>query len=609
MDEAADQADRKATARLLEYTARAYEKTQVVATSRPQTYGGETVIPGFATIQIQPLDEEAVATFVGKWCHALYRDEEKAGEHQAELVGAIRSKPEIEDMAVNPVMLTAIAALHWNRTRLPDQRTELYDSILTWLAQAREEKRKESRIPAVQCLSHMEHLAYTMHSDPRGKQVEITRHAAARALAPRFREIPENERAAAERFLEEEETDSGILIGRGNTLRYWHLTFQEYLAAKALVWRDADRQRLLFQEGRLYLPEWRETVLLLAGVLCKQDPERVDALLKEMFDTLQENTALAERARCVGLVGRVLQDLKSWNYRVADARYQENLDRVLPIFDVETARRLDFKTRLEAADALGQAGDPRLEQDNWVKVEGGRFLMGAQKEDAGGSNYDEEAYELESPVHPVAVSAFYLGRYPVTVFEYERFMAAGGYRKPQFWTEGDHGQFTEPGNWRRQLAYPNRPVVEVSWHEAAAYCQWAGGRLPTEAEWECAARGGREAVRYPWGNGAPDEQRANYGGGAGHPTPVGLYPPGAAPGGIHDLAGNVWEWVQDWYEAYPNEELDNPRGPARGDAKVARGGAWDDSPWVLRVSYRGWVVPVNRDDYLGFRCARELLSL
>jgi hypothetical protein len=187
LDEAADQADqadRKAMARLLEYTARAYEKTQVVATSRPQTYGGETVIPGFATIQIQPLDEEAVAAFVGKWCHALYRDEEKAGEHQAELLGSIRSKPEIQDMAVNPVMLTAIAALHWNRTRLPDQRTELYDSILTWLAQAREEKRKESRIPAVQCLAHMEHLAYTMHGDRRGKQVEITRHAAARAGAP-----------------------------------------------------------------------------------------------------------------------------------------------------------------------------------------------------------------------------------------------------------------------------------------------------------------------------------------------------------------------------------------------------------------------------------------
>jgi hypothetical protein len=221
LDEAADRTDRKAIARLLELTARVYENTQVVATSRPPAYGGETVIPGFVTIQIGPLEDKAVAAFVGKWCRALYRDQAKAGEHQAELLGAIRSKPEIQDMTVNPVMLTAIAALHWNRTRLPDQRTELYDSILTWLAQVREEKRKEARMPAVQCLGLMEHLAYTMLSDPRGKQVEITRLAAARVLAPRFRDVAEEERAAAaERFLEDEETDSGILVSRGNTLRY-----------------------------------------------------------------------------------------------------------------------------------------------------------------------------------------------------------------------------------------------------------------------------------------------------------------------------------------------------------------------------------------------------
>ena len=157
LDEAADRTDRKAMARLLELTARAYQKTQVVATSRPPAYGGETVIPGFTTIQIGPLEDDAVDAFVGKWCRALYRDEGKAGEHQAELLDAIRSKPEIQDMAANPVMLTAIAALHWNRTRLPDQRTELYDSILTWLAQAREETRREkARMPAVQCLGLME---------------------------------------------------------------------------------------------------------------------------------------------------------------------------------------------------------------------------------------------------------------------------------------------------------------------------------------------------------------------------------------------------------------------------------------------------------------------
>ncbi|MGA3025730.1 MAG: SUMF1/EgtB/PvdO family nonheme iron enzyme [Bryobacteraceae bacterium] len=611
LDEAADRTDRKAIARLLDLTARVYKKTRLVATSRPPAYGGETVIPGFVTIQIGPLEDEAVDAFVGKWCRALYRDEEKAGAHQAELLDAIRSKPEIQNMAVNPVMLTAIAALHWNRTRLPDQRTELYDSILTWLAQAREEKRKEARVPAVQCLGLMQHLAYTMLSDPKGKQVEITRHAAARVLAPRFREAPEEEQAAAaEQFLEDEETDSGILVSRGNTLRYWHLTFQEYLAAKALASKDEDRQRLLFQENRLYLPEWREAVLLLAGVLCKQDAERVDALLKEMLDRLGEKATLGERARCVGLVGRILQDLKSWNYRIADVRYRENLDRVLPIFEAEAARHIDFATRLEAADALGQAVDPRLEQDNWVKVEGGWFWMGAQDKDPGGRNYDEEAYPDESPVHPVEVPAFLLGRYPVTVFEYERFVAAGGYRDKQPWTAGGLGRSTEPLDWRRQLAYPNRPVVGVSWYEAAAYCKWDRGRLPTEAEWECAARCGRDGVRYPWGNEDPDEHRANFAGGPGHLTPVGLYPGGATPTGIQDLAGNVWEWVQDWWvDEYSGTEARNPKGPEQGNVRVLRGGAWGGNARFLRVSDRSRNVPEGRYVDLGFRCVRELLLL
>jgi predicted NACHT family NTPase len=281
------------------------------------------------TTGIQPLDEEAVGVFVGKWCRGLLGDEEKAAEHQTELLDAIRSSPSIADMAVNPVMLTAIAALHWNRKRLPDQRTELYESVLTWLAEAREEKRKHARVASVQCLGLMEHLAYTMHTDAKGKMVEITRHAAARALAPRFRDVPEEERvAAAWRFLEDEEIDSGILVGRGEALRFWHLTFQEYLAARALVWRDADRQRLLFQEGKLYLPEWRETVLLLAGVLCKQDPQRLDDLFGQMFDELGPDATLDERTRCAGLARRILRDLKSWKYVIADPRYRRLVDTV-----------------------------------------------------------------------------------------------------------------------------------------------------------------------------------------------------------------------------------------------------------------------------------------
>ncbi len=479
-------------------------------------------------------------------------------------------------MAGNPVMLTALAVLHWNSKRLPDQRSELYQSVIEWLANARDEKRTLRTVPAAQCLELMQHLAYSMLTDARGKQVEVTRFEAAQTLAPRFRGVPDEEQfAAAERFLDEEETDSGILVSRGNKLRFWHLTFQEHLAAGALASRDKDRPQLLFGEGKVYLPEWRETVLLLAGILCGQGTERIDVFLKGILDAPGGDAPLAARARAVGLIGRILQDLQSRNYRTADPRYRENLDRMVEIFDAKAAREIDFRTRLEAAEALGQAGDPRLARDNWVRVDGGTFWMGAQKLDPQGRNYDPEAYDGEAPVHQVELSPFFVGRYPVTVAEYQRFIAGGGYAKERFWKAGGYGASASPEHWQRQLRYPNRPVVEVSWYEAAAYCAWAEGRLPTESEWECVARGGREGARYPWGDDAPDVYRANYfEGGPGQPTPVGMYPDGATPQDVHDLAGNVWEWTADWFGDYRETGARNPKGPETGDWKSIRGGAW-----------------------------------
>jgi formylglycine-generating enzyme required for sulfatase activity len=605
LDEVPDLVQRKALARLLEKAARAYGTARVVATSRPPAYGGETVIPGFVTIQIAPLEDEAVAAFVENWCRALHGAAAKAAAHQAELMDAIGSKPEIQEMARNPVMLTALAVLHWNRKSLPDQRSELYQSVLEWLAAAHEEKRTT---PAKQCLDLMQHLAYTMHTDPKGKQAEVTRFAAARILAPRFRGVPEDEQhAAATSFLNEEEIDSGILVSRDDTLRFWHLTFQEYLAAAALASRDADRPKLLFNEGKLYLPDWRETVLLLAGILCGQGSERIDVFLSAILDGLGNEARLPARARAVGLIGRILQDLQSWNYHIADPRYRENLDRMIKIFDAKAVHEIDFQTRLEAAEALGQAGDPRLEkleQDNWVHLDGGPYRMGAQKPD------DPDAFDDESPVHQVEISPFSIGRYPVTVVEYDRFIAAGGYTEEKLWKAGGYGQFQAPGHWQRQLRYPNRPVAKVSWYEAAAYCAWAEGRLPTEAEWECAARAGRKGARYPWGNETPDQFRANYiEGGPGQPTPVGMYSEGATPQGIDDLAGNVFEWTADWWGGYSEAAARNPKGPEKGPGKVIRGGSWGVNPRRLRVSYRNWGDALARHGNIGFRCVRELLSL
>src|SRR5205807_343412 len=128
---------------------------------------------------------------------------------------------------------------------------------------------------------------------------------------------------------------------------------------------------------------------------------------------------------------------------------------------------------------------------------------------------------------------------PVTVQEYQRFGEVEGYQNRRWWSAGGFGRRPEPGEWDEQLQHRNRPVGNVSWYEAAAYCIWAGVRLASEAEWERAARG-LNARKYPWGNENPDAMRANYDeGGPGYPTPVGLYPAGATPEGVLDLAGNI----------------------------------------------------------------------
>jgi serine/threonine-protein kinase len=135
-------------------------------------------------------------------------------------------------------------------------------------------------------------------------------------------------------------------------------------------------------------------------------------------------------------------------------------------------------------------------------------------------------------------------------------------------------------------------VTGVNWFEASAYCAWDGVRLPTDAEWERAA-GGLEGREYPWGPAAPDETRANFEMKVGNPTPVGLYPAGATPDGVADMAGNVWEWVEDWYE--------------KDKVRVLRGGSFNGVSWVLRAALRLRCAPGVRDIDVGFRCVREVV--
>jgi formylglycine-generating enzyme required for sulfatase activity len=215
-------------------------------------------------------------------------------------------------------------------------------------------------------------------------------------------------------------------------------------------------------------------------------------------------------------------------------------------------------------------------------VPAGEFLMGS-----------EDFLEAERPRHRVHLDAFYIEKYAVTNALYSRFMRATGRKEPPDW---DHSNF----NGSQQ------PVVNVSWYDADAYCKWAGRRLPTEAEWEKASRG-IDGRMYPWG-AQWDPSRANSKENRlGKTTPVGSYPSGVSPYGVLDMAGNVLQWVADWYDKdyYRQSPERNPQGPQSGSEKVMRGGCWSYHPTDLRTSFRGSNIREDRANVLGFRCAKR----
>jgi formylglycine-generating enzyme required for sulfatase activity len=501
-------------------------------------------------------------------------------------------------MAGNPIMLTALAVLQHNDQRLPEYRVELYESILGWLAAAHQHK--EGRLPAEKCLEYMRKLALRMQDEPAGRLVQVNKRGAAELFTREFGGSVD----ANEVLLERETQDSGIISAVGSDLKFWHLSFQEYLAAREIA-SLGDQQQIqrVVESGKLYQPEWRETMRLLGGILRQQGEAKIDGLVDAILHV--DRPELADQVRCAALLSAMMRDLSRMKYKPKNPTYGPAVRKVMGIFDAGEAEDIEIGKRAEAADLLGQVGDPRLEEDNWVVIPAGNFQMGARKKRRGTRNDDPEAFVEEEPVHSVKLRGFRIRRFAVTVQEFAGFIKKDGYSVAKHWV-GGFDTAREPADWQMQKQFPNRAVTGVSWFEAAAYCAWAGGRLPTEAEWERAARG-PQSNRYPWGIQPPlNGSRANYGGEIGHVTPVGLFPEGNSSDGLCDMLGNVWEWCADWFENYGTGGVENPSGPKEGNAKVLRGGSWGVDPQYVRVSCRAGYGPAERDDDVGFRCAGEL---
>jgi iron(II)-dependent oxidoreductase len=305
-----------------------------------------------------------------------------------------------------------------------------------------------------------------------------------------------------------------------------------------------------------------------------------------------------------------------------EQQHRETLLYLFQLLDPSKKKRPDASIEVNSSLPLARA-ETTAAAGGMVSVPTGAFLMGAA--------WDSFAYDNERPAHEVAVPAFRIARAPVTNGEFARFIAEGGYERREFW--GEEGwQFREKEGWRSPLYWrrdagggwierrmfaetplaEDHPVTGVSWYEAEAYANFAGKRLPTEAEWEKAAswdeaRGAKR--RFAWGDEEPDALRCNFGGHAWGTTPAAALPAGASPYGCLDMTGNVWEWTSTPFEGFQGfEPFPYPEYSEvwfDGDHRVLKGGSWATSPSVLRTSFRNFFRRHFRIAFAGLRLAED----
>ncbi len=225
---------------------------------------------------------------------------------------------------------------------------------------------------------------------------------------------------------------------------------------------------------------------------------------------------------------------------------------------------------------LSPTTDKEPSTEGMVYLEGGNFLMGSND------------VRDEAPEEEVYVGPFWMDVHPVTVGEFARFLQATSHPEPRFWRDPQYNG-------------PDQPVVGITWAEARAYAKWQGKDLPTEAQWEFAARG-KENRRYPWGNLPPEPTLCNFGDNLGMPSIISMHERGATPEGIQDMAGNIMEWTQDAFVPYPVARRTSGNGAQNAPRKAVRGGCWNSRPGELTSTARKGLFPESRLNTVGFRC-------
>lgn len=614
----------------------------IIITSRPTAINKALVKAlGFQDFKLLDLTSTQIKDFVHNFFNIYHGKNELMGKEDAQaFLSALDSSEAAQEFAANPLYLTIMILMHKKHTVLPKKRLQLYAEFYEMLLLQRATDPSLGKMadkPIFEVMDYkgepilwgvedysplMQHIAFITHSDDQDN-VSISAERVLKAMQQRGLQVElksMSEKDFANRFLQFTDNNLGILIYRGEFFGFSHRSLQEYLAARHLSNFDLQQVINFWTDMVLKKPDrWLEvTRLLFCEIRSRQN------FLKSIENQWLRDINDTKDARVIYTIGAIISDLEGFYERSGIIRpLHQSLTGVL------TRRRdrsHDYPSLfLACGDALGLMNEPHIDVFDPPMV----FLNPKTP-----FNMGSEEYDREKPIHPVQLSPYWIGKYPVTNKEFAEFIKHGGYDHKEYWID-DETQFKFKGIdfWEKELkeklprywldekfgrSRPLAPVVGISWYEAMAYCMWLSKnnpgkkfRLPTEAEWEFAARGFTDS-RFPWGNTPePNPELTNfYDSKLEQTTAVGSYP--AASGAtadngknveIFDLAGNVWEWCYDWYDGsyYHHSPDKNPIGPETGERRVVRGGSFIDDWGGLRCANRNDGYPLNRDVDVGFR--------
>ena len=650
---------RKQIKQAVEDFGKAFGKVRMLVTSRTYAYRQQDWrLSQFAEAVLAPFVPTQVERFIDRWyehtadLRHLNRDD--AQGRAALLKQAIRSNERLTALSVRPLLLTLMASLHaWRGGDLPEKREELYADTVSLLLEWWESPKVVRDVDG-KPIVFQPSLAEWLATD-RAKVRELLNEMAYKVHGTQpetvgTADIPEGELLAGLLHLSRNPVASadsgklvdylssraGLLLPRGvGVYTFPHRMFQEYLAACHLT--DRETPEAIADLARKAPERWREVTLLAGAKLARGGDFALWALAERLCVHDIEPGALQSPEDAWGalLAGKALVESTDLN-RVNEAN-QPKLNRIKAhLVRILEAGDLPAVERAEAGRVLAKVGDPRFDMKRWslpndellgfIKIPAGPFTMG--------DDDDEQ--------HQVDVGDYCIARYPVTNAQFAQFVEAGGYAEERFWSEAkqarvwDDGAVTSryeseprrgPGELPDPFGLSNHPAVNITWYEMLAYCRWlteelrsspeTPGRLgkllganrpwsiclPSEAEWEKAARGTEDTRKFPWGDGA-DPEKANYDDtGIGSITAVGTFPRGVSPYGCLDMAGNVLEWTRSTYGEYPYKAaLEKLSLKAKKVQSVAlRGGAFFYDYRLARCAFRYGYYPNRRNFDIGFR--------